>query len=65
MRRKESGEVVKASSGHYPLPFLISTLKNCCKYTTRCGIGKQKMTGMQTVVCVQAEILARCRFQGW
>jgi hypothetical protein len=30
---KSSGEVVKASSGHYPLPFLISTLKNCCKYT--------------------------------
>ena len=27
-----SGEVVKASSGHYPLPFLISIcLKNWCK----------------------------------
>ena len=29
------GEVVKASPGHYPLPFLISdNKKNCCK-----GIG--------------------------
>jgi len=26
-----SGQVVKASAGHYPQPFLIRDLKNCCK----------------------------------
>ena len=26
-----SRQVVKASSGHYPQPFLIRGLKNCCK----------------------------------
>jgi hypothetical protein len=33
-------QVAKASQGHYPLPFWIRNVKNCCKYRNRDIEGK-------------------------